>query len=476
MRRLAPAGVFALALLSCGAPDSAPAPAPRVEHVVLSFLVPGSPEDRLAAEFGRFRNANSEIIRSSKPGGHRLLSDLRRLRPRFVTVFVPADRLDAAFAWSFQDLAASVDEDPFTDFAYGFVPVADLPLLQRWLQTLRVAERRLDRRLIRAVQLEAAPVAEERVETLEWASGLRRTRLDMLAGDRVRLLEVAHHLQGADFLLVSGPGGPEGVEGGLAPEDVAMLNLDGAVVFLGVPRSGAMGTALDLSGGKVSRRKLPAGDSLAAAFFRRGALAVFAPLDDDRPESARIEMEAATLCSEPLGVVMKRTYDGVRTVRGGPFPPFAEDGAVPEEYARAPRPFRAAARVLLGDPSMHPFARETQPPVRFDGMSELEATGGARIEVIRYTVTQPDARQAFLDPLGAGDRIHLRHPVSWGGDARAARLASVEAGGAAVEARLAGQAVESWEGTRFLHVVIEAVSGALCRPDATITLHVGPKP
>jgi hypothetical protein len=476
MRTLAPAGVLALAVLSCGGPGTSPGGAPAVDHVVLSFLVPGSPEDRLAADYGRFRNAHSEIVRSSGPGGHRLLSDLRRLRPRFVTVFVPADRLDASFAWTFQDLAASVDPDPFTDFAYGFVPVADLALLQRWLQSLRVAEGRLDRRLIKSVQLETAAIADERVERLEWAGGLPRMRLDVVAGDRVRLLEVAHHLSGADLLLVSGPGGPEGVEGGLTAEDAGLLNLDGTVAFLGVPRSAAVGTTLEIAGGRIARRRVDPARSLAAALFRRGALAVFAPLDDDGPESARIELEAATLCSEPLGMVMKRTYDAVRAVRGAPWPPFQEGDSVPDEYAAAPRPFRAAARVLLGDPSIQPFVRETQPPVRFDGRSEQESTDGARIEVIRYTVTQADAAQAFLDPIGGGDRIHLRHPVSWGTDARVARLASVDAAGSPVQARLTGQAVEAWEGTRFLHVVIAAEAGALRRPDATLTLHVAPKP
>ncbi|MBI4565799.1 MAG: hypothetical protein HY716_14010 [Planctomycetes bacterium] len=117
---------------------------------MLTFVPPGTPEDRIIQDYARLCDAHIHLMHRSSLSQRRgnILSDLRRLRSRFVTVFVPTEMLDANFAFEFQDLAASLDADLFTDFAYSFVPVANDALLQRWVKSLKIADHRLDRRFV----------------------------------------------------------------------------------------------------------------------------------------------------------------------------------------------------------------------------------------------------------------------------------------------------------------------------------------
>ncbi|MBI4565800.1 MAG: hypothetical protein HY716_14015 [Planctomycetes bacterium] len=233
---------------------------------------------------------------------------------------------------------------------------------------------------------------------------------------------------------MTGPGGVSGVEGGLQVRDVESLNFEGQIVFLGVPYSGAVG--------------------------------------------ARFEMDVAALAAEPLGLVMKRTYDAARLTRHPhyePLPRFEAGQFVPAGFERNPKPYEALSRILIGDPSQTFFTRASHDLVRFDGATPAAGADGRPTTVIRYRVVAPDAKLFFADAIGEGDRLHIRHPLPPGSEQVACDLAGVEVDGKQVTARLLGQALESWEETLYLHALVGADAGALSRLDLTVSLSIRQK-
>lgn len=473
MRMLALLALAVSASLSCAAP--AAAPATRTDHVVVSLIPPNTPEDRLLREFAVARRA--EVVRTLSIVQDRafLLGEFRRLRPEFVTIFVPAAQLDANTAFAMQDLAAAVDEDLFTDFAYGFVPVVDARMLGRWWQAVKIAEYRDDKRLFKSVWIDMATVSDENLERLEWASGLPRKTVRVTPGDLKWLRDHQKDIEEADLLLLTGQGNNSGVYGGLSVSDVDRLKLDSQVAFLGVPGSGVVGPYFAEAAGTARRGVAQPEQCLALAFFRQGAVAVLAPLDEDDPSTAKAELDLATLSNAPLGHVIKRQYDAarcVRTLKAEPLPVREDGRETPGEFKRQSRVLQVLARVLLGDPSMQPFHRPAQDPVRAEPAFERRGPDGRPEIVARYVVEHPEARHAFLDPITGKDRLHIRHDLPAGTREAFADLDSVELDGKKVPAKILGQAVEEWEGRARLHIVVGGEAGTLARRGLAVTLAV----
>ncbi len=467
MHRHLASALLLTALAACAGPGAAPPTA--LEHVVVSFLPEGTGDDRVIREYAQSRRA--ELLRARSLDADRafLLDALRKRRPEFATFFVPAAAFDSDFALGVQDLAAAIDPDPFTDVSYGFVPVVDSRLLARWWQAVKVADYRGDKRLFRVSSMEMAPVSEESVERLEWASGLPRKSIRLQPGDSKWIADHVKDLEESDLVLVSGPGSHDGVLGGLDPATISRLRLDSQVVFLGVPRSATVAVSTPAAD-PARRETVDPARSLAVSYLRQGAVALLAPLDDDSGAAARAEFDFAILSSAPLGHVVKRTLDSarlLRTLRAEPLPMKTPGRPVPGEYARQPRVLAALSRVLIGDPSSTPFHRPTQQPVR----TETGPVSGRRFEA-RFRVVHPEARHLFSDPCGDGDLLLLRVPLPPGSDRATADLRAVEIDGTRASASIAGQAFEDWDGKPWLVVALGAANGVLARRDLQVILDV----
>lgn len=89
------------------------------DYCVVSFVEESDPFYEAARELERSRDARIVLARADELDS--LLTELRALRPRYVAVVIRPNMLDENVVRRFMKLATRLDDDPFLDFAYGFI-------------------------------------------------------------------------------------------------------------------------------------------------------------------------------------------------------------------------------------------------------------------------------------------------------------------------------------------------------------------
>jgi hypothetical protein len=451
-----------LILAGCGGVDPYPELIPR--YVVLTTLGPESPMYRSVADHARRRSAPAFIVKDLDAQRDEVLARLREWKPTYVAVFARPEEIDINLQLALFEIACRVDGDPFPDFTWGYFVAADLPSLERQLQAARGAEAKVEKKLTLLTHFEpGAEATSRKALALAWASNLPCTLLEVKEGDRESLHKHAPDVTGADFLMLEGRGGPEGLAG-LPPEELRRLPLDSAAVFSGVDHTGAAGSFYEARENSVLRRSVPPDTSFTLQILRNGAAAVFAPLGRTYAGIAATEWAQAILTDEPLGWAMKESYDLAILADGAATPAFsrwAEGKSVPSGVERPAA--LAAARVLYGDPLLHPFVRPTTPPVR-----ELGRSSGPEGLSISFRVEAADCIPFFTDPFSDEQRLPLKIKIA---AAKAtAKVATCEHESKPVPVRIAAQALEEWRGATYLRVLLRGRD--LARPGLLLHLAV----
>src|SRR5262245_27065826 len=365
----------------------------NADYVVLAAVKEGDPYDASAQTLAGHHHA--KVVRFDPADLEPVRKALLAAMPRNVALVMRPEQIDFAFARRFLQLATELDDDPFVDFAFGYITGSTAD------DAKALAEAGVARKP-KAAAPKVATVAGGCPQSMAATQPylLRRKQLDAIqlycaggdraggeraggekAGgerDRAFLKEQLPRLQGRDVVTFVGHGYPREVVGGPSFAELASLRLDGAVVLNVACYTGVTQRFFedDYQTTTVRGREVPQGESFCLALLHTGVVGYTAYLCP-RPAGPELDTDLAALAADgsSLGDARRRDYD--KTVLG--FLGFGEERLRLEPVADGTKfaPNRDAVRdmmlegatggVLFGDPACVPFAaRAGEAPVAID--------------------------------------------------------------------------------------------------------------
>lgn len=348
------------AVVFLGAPmrgEPAPSQTALADLVVLSEVPEKDPWFRAVTALG---DTVKEVV-PFRPGK---LADafrrLQQLRPGFVIVLIRPASLDVNFHFEFLERASRLDDDPFVDFAFGYLTGATPDEAVEFATAIAAARKAGVPRSIVEFGPSSAPHAVTPPGPHPWAAGFETRRLAHPEKDAT-VAAALKSLAGAGVFHAWGHGSPDRVSDGLTGAQIRESGLDlfPALYFSGPCWCGTTARWFDGAKGAIAANEVAPKDSFLLALLKARATGVFAGLDPDRGETSEHELEELLVAGGPLGMAAKSTYDdAVLAYR-------REELALPRYEPGHGRPFRdihdemiagAACRALFGDPTWAPFA------------------------------------------------------------------------------------------------------------------------
>jgi hypothetical protein len=418
--------------------------------LVLVVAAPANDPDfeRVVAAMVRFHGA-ARLDTPAAPG-REILPDLRAIAPRNVLVAVPAAEFDAALHRRVLALACAVDDDPFTDFHFGYLTARD----GRALFELWERNEALHATGPRSTGWNEVMVATG-IESLVYVKHVPRlAALAGFAGDAVCLgcvendtdvLDFAARelarLDGSAVVTFTGNGDPQGVwlfdgrrnldrdahwdyapervgsdPNGVMPRlvaaDVRRRDLSGAVLWSGTCHSavtrravveGDIVSTFGRTNGRVIH-ELPPDESLCLAFFDAGAVALLAPIGANHGFAVDVEQDFALRHGATLGATIASTWDDVVLSANGA-PRLADPFDTVEGEDEDAMAGGGANRVLVGDPTLTPFRAVADPAERV----VVTRTGDAlTVDVAWEAGFEPRAWDMYGDDRERDGRITAR--------------------------------------------------------------------
>jgi hypothetical protein len=284
---------------------------------------------------------------------------LRRLAPEFVAVVLRPETLDVHFHFDFLERASRLDDDPFVDFAFGYLTGATPEEAVEFAKgTAPSPAGTHPRSIVEFGPSAPHPLTPEAPHS--WAKGFTTRRLAHAEGAK-DVPSSLRDARGAGVLSAWGHGMPDGDSGGMTGAQVreSGLDLSGTLYFSGPCFCGVTDAWWEPSGYVAKERHVAPKESFALALIGARATAVFAGLDPDRGETNHHELEHLLLTGEPLGAASKATYDQAVVAYRRP------QLVLPRHSTSRPA-FRdihdqmisgGACRALFGDPTYRPFEK-----------------------------------------------------------------------------------------------------------------------
>jgi hypothetical protein len=445
---------------ACGADEGAPPKASLGKLVVLTDLGEGDPY-RPVLDLLRQGKRPAAVV--SFPAGKIAAAkdELSRLLPEFVLVVTHPERIDVNLHFELIETAASLDADPFVDFAFGYVTGAtpdEALAFGRRILAMGAKAGALPKSVVEfgpasSGKTEFVPTHPHRV-----AKGFKESCL--WHGPVADLLAKKEMLRGAGIVRAGGHGEPHRIVDGLTGEDLRKHKIDfaPALYFSGPCYCGVTGPWFDASQGVPKRVVVEPMKSFALATIACGVTALFAGLDPDRGETCSQELEHLVLHGDALGHASKETYDGAALALRRPEPRlfrYSDGGARPQRNLADTMIGGGASRALFGDPTFLPFAQSADPPC-----AVKQKDGAKALEVSWSSERGPTDWWSCVDVYrcdgGWTHRVAFREkiPVETARKLKTFSVARLVAKDGPLEGRFATAMVERWGGKAFLHVYV----------------------
>ncbi|MEM6671477.1 MAG: hypothetical protein AAF726_01455 [Planctomycetota bacterium] len=356
---------------------------------------------------------------------------LRAAAPANVAIVLRPEQLDFSLGRRFLQLATEIDDDPFVDFAFGYITG------RTGKDALRLAEAGIERKpLERAPKLATVAGGVDRSTKFSRRVPLRDETLSSTTihcagesafpdeGRDIKFVKKSlRQLRGkVDALTFVGHGYPDQVVGGPNATDLRDARLKDAVVFNVACYTGVTSKWFesDYAAGEERLRVVKPEESFALAVLDAGVVGYTAYLCP-RPAGPELDCDRAALIADglSLGEARRRDYD--KTVLG--YLGFGEprmqlapitDGT---ELVRGGDVVRnvmlegATGGVLFGDPACVPFAlREGESPVLVESSpdgDELVVRASAKAHSLFLHCSDPTSQMEGSMAL----KVHARVPI-----------------------------------------------------------------
>jgi hypothetical protein len=443
---------------------------------------------------------------------------LSQLIPRYVALVLRPQDVDLNLQRQMLALSTRMDDDPFCDFAFGFVTGATakdaLSLVER---SIRMQKEGLPKTMV------TASVTSGRKS---WASQGLGTPLASQLGytggaiywscveaDPQVLDFVKGHIkdiQKKGIVMLTGNGDPEGIwlfsdrrnldgskhwpfdpkKVGLDPkgempritaEYFRGLDLGGAVVWSGTCHSGVLHREFvenDIVStfGRVDRITeyiLPEGRGLGLAVLADGPSAYLAPIGPNHGYACNVELYRALAMGWPLGDVLRSRYNEIILDAGGkldislfePGAPFPADN---------PMRGGGANRTLFGDPLFKPFPESGKDSLR-KTVAPLPDRKGLRVTCEVVDEMSFQFWDMFGDDRKNPERIYITVELPQGMAAiRDVSASAKSPDGNKISLAACKWGIEKMDGKVIAHLQANAARGMLTRNGANVEFTVSP--
>jgi hypothetical protein len=454
---------------------------------------------------------DAEIIVFDPENLDLILPELIDLNPRYVAVVVKPEELHINFIREFLMMSTMLDDDPFSDFSYGFITGATADDALNFVNRIIQAE---------SENIEDFPlniggyVATTLNLVYEGSSGWES--LLNSENESCIWLETNDDGSGRDFFLANtsymennkmldiGQNGdahmlwlfdggnmscdppswiydeakiedPAYARTGLSSYDIATLNLYPAVAFNGACHAGETKTVMvegDIEAtfgdtqGLVEFYTMSDTFSFALSILNAGITGYFAPCGANNANDQGEDVYNAFLYNEPLGDIHKRSVDGVVMGFLGNRPnlrifeqgesTYQSDVLVsgtfdPYEYSGATYMLGGKAnRIYFGDPLFNPYANDHTEEIKIT-TAELDSVDGTTLD-ITLGFNKPDGYWPMWDKFHFGDtRIYYPVELPW----YCSDVTSFEVIQSSSKYELVIPAVEYFDGKTILHIEVD---------------------
>lgn len=488
-------------------PPSRVAPAVSGACIVLTHASRGDPWFTVAEKLAGWRKAQVVPFKPEE------LASLRRrisaLQPRYVAIVLKPQEMDVNFHRRMLVLSTQMDDDPFCDFAFGYITGETPEDAQRLIESEQTVEQHgLKKSMVGASVISGSKsyVSDACPSTLAGALGFSGQSIywaciedDPKVGDFVKAR--LDDLKGNGIISLGGNGDPESIwlfhdarnsdeskhwpfdpkKVGQDPKHEMMrigassfrsLDLSPAVIWSGTCHSGVPyrefveGDIVSTFGtvDKVTEYLIPPERSLCLAILHARPSAFLAPIGPNHGYATMVEEYRALATGMPLGDVMRTRYNEIVLAQGDPLRPAIYRPGAPEPHED---PMRGGGvnRLLYGDPAYRPFA---VPEGRtWNGMKQTVTPFSGREGFLVKCEVADETSGLFWDMFGSDDAhaervyttVDLAPPLCEVGAVTA--KAKSPAGDAIPLAEKCLWAIEKIDGKQVLHLQANAAREAL---------------
>jgi hypothetical protein len=467
--------------------------AQQVDYVVLAAVEAQGEFDLAARHLENHHHAR--LVRFQPGDLEPVRQALENMQPRYVALVMRPEQIDFAFQRRFLQLASEIDDDPFVDFAFGYITGI------RGEEALALAKRGTDR-LPKSGELTHTVVAGGVKRSVVRTQGfrLRDRMLDTLriytAGedrfpetgrDRKFLAKQLPRVSGRDTLTFVGHGYPREVHGGPDYRDLKDLDLTGTVALNVACYTGTTHRYFDSDWQRrrITEEHVPFEESFCLTLLQKGVVGYTAYVCP-RPAGPELDTDLVALIVDgmSLGTARRRDYD--KTVLG--YLGFGEERMVLREIKNNdPVPQNidavrdmmlegATGGVLFGDPACVPFAGlKDEGPLKITIKEEPTSPGADGQFLVRAKAGVHGLYLQCSDPTarwesGMAMKVYTRIPLS----DRLVRDVVIDrlAIDGKVQPTRVLWAIENDHGDRFLQLKVNFPRPKMARRGLALSLHV----
>jgi len=457
----------------------------------------------------------------------RLAKTFRELLPESVLFVLPPEVLDVKLHRQVVLLSRSLDEDVFPDFVFGWFTARDGKSAEAlWERTCETRKKGLASKCWQSTfvtsGMKSCDYPDYGLDVVAAAGFERKAFAFATRESDPAVLDFVHQnlakLAGAGVVSMTGNGDPQGIwlfddrrnadpaahwpfdpaRVGSDPKgemprilagDFRALKLDRPIVWSGTCHSASThrvfveGDIVSTFGSseRTELYEMPLAESLGLSLIDAGAVALLAPIGANHGYAVDLETEFALANGASLGEIVKSTWDDVFLQARGELTLVLPEAGAPHSYDGEPvMQGGGVNRVLLGDPTLRPFAATAVPRERttvqhvhdrsFDVLVEWDK--GFHTRSWNLYSAAPAASRRIAARVRLDDVIPAKQAARI-----SATLRVVDAKGAALEGFVLTHAEpEVFHGHRYLHLQASAPDHAFEATDVKATFAVTWRP
>jgi hypothetical protein len=337
------------------------------EESYLVFVDPGKEGEYMKAAKAMAALHDGKVVQFDPGKPDQILGDLKKAPPHFVAFVLPPDRIDVDLCHAILEMATRVDDDPFTDFEYGFITGRDGGAALRFVLKLAAAHaREFGKRAALFGSWEGKTAPDDRPLNALESLGFEG-RLDLVqvrSGEAERSKSARKALasyKGLDVLLFFSHGYPDAMSACFRAQDLRdwHIDLSPAILVNCACYNGAPGRwYAPESGGMKDMGLIASDDSVALAVLDAGVSAYVAGIDPWHGPLANQVFCYIIDDGMRLGEATKRMVDRLALdflPNRIQYKPTAERRLTGEGTEN--RRHNGAGMILYGDPAWAPYAR-----------------------------------------------------------------------------------------------------------------------